>query len=89
MNSKSRKCAKHRFFENTQLKVKSGTTLFHSEVLLSEFLNMYLNMGKNITGAISHFLNITGAIAPVAPVLNTPLFRRRFMQLRKIRSSIF
>ena len=27
----------------------------------------------NITGAISLFLNITGAIAPVAPVLNTPL----------------
>ena len=25
-------------------------------------------------GAISLFLNITGAIAPVAPVLNTPLF---------------
>ena len=27
----------------------------------------------NITGAISFLLNITGAIAPVAPVLNTPL----------------
>ena len=25
-------------------------------------------------GAISLFLNITGAIAPMAPVLNTPLF---------------
>ena len=28
----------------------------------------------NITGAISLFLNITGAVAPVAPVLNTPLY---------------
>ena len=27
----------------------------------------------NITGAICLFLNITGAIAPMAPVLNTPL----------------
>ena len=27
----------------------------------------------NITGAICLFLNITGAIAPVAPMLNTPL----------------
>jgi hypothetical protein len=27
----------------------------------------------NIAGAISLFLNIAGAIAPVAPVLNTPL----------------
>ena len=26
-------------------------------------------------GAISLFLNITGAIAPVAPVLNTPLYQ--------------
>ena len=31
---------------------------------------------RNITGAISLFLNITGAIAPVAPVLNTPLYLR-------------
>ena len=28
----------------------------------------------NITGAISFLLNITGAIAPVAPMLNTPLY---------------
>ena len=28
---------------------------------------------RNITGAISLFLNITGSIAPVAPMLNTPL----------------
>ena len=31
------------------------------------------NIPGNITGAISLFLNITGAVAPVAPVLNTPL----------------
>ena len=31
------------------------------------------NIPGNITGAISLFLNITGAVAPVAPMLNTPL----------------
>ena len=31
------------------------------------------NIPGNITGAISLFLNITGAVAPLAPVLNTPL----------------
>ena len=34
------------------------------------------NIPGNITGAISLFLNITGAVAPVAPVLNTPLIVR-------------
>ena len=29
-------------------------------------------------GAISLFLNITGAIAPMAPVLNTPLRMKEF-----------
>ena len=33
----------------------------------------------NITGAISLFLNITGAVAPVAPVLNTPLKCSQFV----------
>ena len=32
-----------------------------------------LGMKTWIPGAISLFLNITGAVAPVAPVLNTPL----------------
>jgi hypothetical protein len=36
--------------------------------------NMITEEGRcNIAGAISLFLNIAGAIAPVAPVLNTPL----------------
>ena len=33
-------------------------------------------------GAISLFLNITGAIAPVEPVLNTPLQCVRFQELK-------
>jgi hypothetical protein len=32
-----------------------------------------LELPCNIAGAVSLFLNIAGAIAPVAPVLNTPL----------------
>ena len=35
--------------------------------------NTYILGRCNISGAISLFLNITGAIAPIAPVLNTPL----------------
>ena len=46
-------------------------------------LNCFFKTGVNrifplrllTAGAISLFLNITGAIAPVAPVLNTPLLR--------------
>ena len=40
-------------------------------------IELFIEVNKyipgNITGAISFLLNITGAIAPVAPVLNTPL----------------
>ena len=34
-------------------------------------------------GAISLFLNITGAIAPVAPVLNTPLYNNTPSRVKK------
>ena len=42
-------------------------------VFLIENINKYWKGRCNIEGAISLFLNIAGAIAPVAPVLNTPL----------------
>ena len=52
---------------------KHGRGVFRILILRVLSVNRIFPLQVLTAGAISLFLNITGAIAPVAPVLNTPL----------------
>ena len=49
------------------------SSVFRILILRVPSVNRIFPLQLLTAGAISLFLNITGAIAPVAPVLNTPL----------------
>ena len=49
------------------------SSVFRILILRVQSVNRIFPLRLLTAGAISLFLNITGAIAPVAPVLNTPL----------------
>ena len=54
------------------------SSVFRILILRVPSVNRIFPLRLLTAGAISLFLNITGAIAPVAPVLNTPLLMHQF-----------
>ena len=58
-----------------------SSCVFRILILRVPSVNRIFPLRVLTAGAISLFLNITGAIAPMAPVLNTPLLRALHFQL--------